>query len=328
MPKRGAFTSRTTEASMDRTVPMHAAVATVLLSAYPRGAHILSAHAYRPGYRSYPMRVHVRTPDGNAEYCVVKLGDRIDLIEREARVLTVLGALGFPVPRVLAGPVSVPEARGRQAAMILSELPGQPLPWLGTPSLVDADLTCRLLIHGVAQLHQLTERMRRHDIAKLLPRTTLVEELTAIVQQGGPWLHVDLFVRAVEALYRRIGAVELPLVFSNGDYNPLNFLHDGTALTGYIDFEHACFEDPHAGFAKFVTLSFDAYGWGTGSKVGLVERYLYTQNISRGEFVPRLVLRCLRRLQRDVAVNGAADALQRNHMLHVLKDSLPTIERW
>jgi hypothetical protein len=223
--------------------------------------------------------------------------------------------------------VSVTDSLGRQAAMILSELPGQPLPWLGTTSLADADLTCRLLIQGVDKLHQLTERMSRHEIARLLPRTTLVEELNAIVQHGGPWLNVDLFVRAVDVLYGRIDVVQLPLVFSNGDYNPLNFLHDGTSLTGYLDFEHACFEDPHAGFAKFVTLGFDGYGWGTGIRVGLVERYLYTQNISRGEFVPRLVLRCLRRLQREVSVNGEVDAIQRSHMLHVLKDSLAKVER-
>ena len=304
---------------------MPTAVETFLLSGYPSGTRILGTQSYRAGYRSYPMRVQVRTPEGNTEYCVVKLGDRIDLIEREARVLNVLVALGVPVPKVLAGPVILTDSRDT-AAIILSELPGQPLPWLGTTSLAEADLTCRLLIRGVDELHHLTERMSGHEGAGVLPRTTLTEELQAIIQRGGQWLNVDLFVRAVDALSRKLDDVQCPLVFSNGDYNPLNFLHEGTSLTGYVDFEHACFEDPHAGFAKFVTLSFDEYGWGTGMKAGLVERYLYAQNLSRGEFIQRLVLRCLRRLQRDVSVNGDADAVQRRHMLNVLQESLSEVE--
>ncbi len=301
------------------------AVETLLLSAYPSGTHILNTHTYRPGHRTNPMRV--RAPDGTTANCVIKTSERIELIEREARVLGALAELGLPVPIVLAGPARMTDQPGIYAVIALSELPGQPLPWLGTTSLAEADLTCRLLIQGVAQLHQLTERVSRHEIAKIVPRTTLSAELNAIVELGGGWLEVDLFVRAVAYLHSKLDDVQIPLAFSNGDYNPLNFLHDGTVLTGYVDFEHACFEDPHAGFAKFLTLSFDAYGWGTGMKVGLVERYLYTQDISRREFVPRLVLRCLQRLQREVSVTGNADVIQRRHMLNVLQESVAEGER-
>ena len=298
---------------------MPAALEALLLSGYPSGTRILSTHTYRPGDRSYPVRI--RTPEGSTTHCVVKIGERIELIEREARVLGALAELDFPVPTVLAGPLTVTDQPGTYAAMALSELPGRPLPWLGTTSLAEADLTCRLLIQGVDQLHQLTERVSRHDIATILPRTTLSAELNAIVELGGEWLEVDLFVRAVAYLRTKLDDIQIPLAFSNGDYNPLNFLHDGTSLTGYVDFEHACFEDPHACFAKFLKLSFDEYGWGTGVKAGLVERYLYTQGVSRREFVPRLVLRCLRRLHREVSATGDVDAIQRRHMLNVLQEA-------
>lgn len=68
--------------------------------------------------------------------------------------------------------------------------------------------------------------------------------------------------------------------------------------------------------------AFDSYGWGAGARAGLVERYLYTQNVSRSEFTPRLALRCLWRLQRDTSVTGHEDAFQREAIVKTLRDAL------
>jgi aminoglycoside phosphotransferase len=268
------------------------------------------------------MRVSVRTPGGSTEQCVIKAGDGIEPLTREAAVLKFLAGIGLSVPAVLAGPVALADQNEIGALMVLSELPGQSLPWCGVTSLADADLTCRLLIRGVLRLHELTEHVSRDEIARTLPRVTLSSELDEIVQRGGEWLGVDLFTEAIDRLQRVVAGVEVPLVFSNGDYNPLNFMHEGEALTGWIDFEAARFEDPHIGFVKFELWRLDEYGWGTGMKAGLIERYLYAQNVSRREFAPRLVLRCLRHLQQDVSVHSEADALQRAHLLNVLADGL------
>jgi aminoglycoside phosphotransferase (APT) family kinase protein len=119
--------------------------------------------------------------------------------------------------------------------------------------------------------------------------------------------------------------IETPLVFTNGDYNPLNYLHEGTQLTGWIDFTGACFEDPLVGFAKFMIWSFDSLGWGTGARAGLVERYLYAQDVSRSEFAPRLALRCLYRLQRDTSVGGEQDAFCRRAILRVLDEAMNSL---
>jgi aminoglycoside phosphotransferase len=271
------------------------------------------------------MQVSLRTPEGSPEQCVIKTGDRVQPLEREASVLTALAELGLTVPAVLAGPVAPTGQAEIDALVVLSELPGQPLPWLGLTSLAEADLTCRLLIRGVVQLHQLTAQVSRHAVASSLPRVTLSSELDEIAQRGREWLEAGLFARAVNLLRRALPAVEVPLVFSNGDYNPLNFLHDGDALTGWVDFEGACFEDPHIGFAKFLIWSQDDYGWGTGVKAGLLERYLYARNISRREFAPRLALRCLTHLQRESSLNDEG-ALQHRHTLRLLEESLSTWE--
>jgi hypothetical protein len=171
-------------------------------------------------------------------------------------------------------------------------------------------------------LHELTEAIGQHEIAPSLPQITLSMELNEIVQSGGEWLGVDRFARAVDCLHRTVRDVEIPLVFSNGDYNPLNFLCNGQTVTGWVDFEAACFEDPHISFAKFLIWGRDDYGWGTGVKAGLVERYLYAQNVSRRGFAPRLVLRCLHHLIREVSPRGEADTAQRGHMLDIVEKGL------
>src|SRR5262249_43825797 len=158
--------------------------------------------------------------------------------------------------------------------------------------------------------------------ARALPHVTLSSELGEIVQRGGEWFGVNLFTEAIDRLQEVVAGAEVPLVFSNGDYNPLNFLHERGVLTGWVDFLEARFEDPHIGFAKFQIWQMDDFGWGTGMKVGLIERYLYAQGVSRREFAPRLVLRCLRHLQQEVSVHREADAIPRAHMLNVLAEGL------
>lgn len=268
------------------------------------------------------MRLAVLTPEGTTAWHVIKHGDSRDRVEREAAVLVALKELGLAVPAVLAGPADVSYGQVIRPTLLLSQLPGQPLPWLGTLTLAEANLTCHLLFQGIDRLHQLTDAVSQHVVARHLPRKTLSSELEAIVRRGGAWFEVDLFSTAVDRLEKVVDAIHQPLVFSNGDYNPLNFLCDGADLTGWIDFENACFEDPYAGLASFLTLSFDEEGWGVGVKVGLVERYLYARNVSRGAFAPRLVARCLWRLQREVSVDDEADAIKREHMLRLLADHL------
>lgn len=301
---------------------MNASAEQCLLSAFPAESEIVAIRSYRPEYQFYPVRVSVRTPEGSTTHCVIKTSDRIEALDREARALAAMGEMGLSVPAVLSAPVAPADSSEIKALMLLSELPGKALPWIALQSLAEADLACRLLIRGVLRLHQLTDQVRRHEIASVLPRVTLTSELNETVQRAGEWLKVDLFARTADFLAGHLAVCEVPLVFTNGDYNPINFLHEGDDLSGWVDFESARFEDPHIGFAKFLIWGPDDFGWGTGPKAGLVERYLYTQNVSRREFLPRLMLRSLRHLLDEVSLNGAEHALERDHILGILDDGL------
>ena len=135
-------------------------------------------------------------------------------------------------------------------------------------------------------------------------------------------MSIEPFASAVTFLRTIIPTVATPPVFSNGNYNPLNFLHMDGHLTGWMDFEHACFEDPLIGFAKFVIWAYDDFGWGTGQKVGLVERYLYRRNASRAQFHPRLILRCLQFLQEGASVPQEGNDNPRAATLRVLAETL------
>jgi len=289
------------------------------LDGYPAGTRIVKVDSYRPGYMRYPLRIGVQLSSGREVYCALKAVPLSGGIEREAKLLPVLARFGLPVPAVLSGPAIHPDYPDAGAMVVLSEMPGKPLPWVNA-TLAEIDLTCRLHQKAVARLHQLTEQVRYVDMAKELPEKTMLFELKGIVRRGGPWLKTKVFSEAVQRLHSIVTSIETPLIFSNGDYNPLNFLHDGQDVTGWIDFAGACFEDPYIGFAKFIIWGFDSFGW--GSKGGLVERYLYTQDVSRSEFAPRLALRCLWRLQRDTSVASEKDAFQREAILKVLRASL------
>jgi hypothetical protein len=261
--------------------------------------------------------VTVRTPAGDTEHCVLKLSEDLAEVEREASVLTMLATLDVPAPKVLAGPTVT--AAG--ALLLMTEVPGEPLPWFGALSLDEANLTCDLLIKGVDWLHTLTPHVAQHAVEHTLPRFTLLSELSDIVSRGGPWLDVDVFAQALQVLHGVLPGIDTPLVFSNGDYNPLNFLHVGNQLTALLDFSGACFEDPYIGFAKFMIWGFDS-GWSTGVKSGLIERYLYKHNVTRAAFAPRLVLRCLRHLQSSLPPTGEQDEVPRAYMMRVLLDGM------
>jgi aminoglycoside phosphotransferase (APT) family kinase protein len=99
----------------------------------------------------------------------------------------------------------------------------------------------------------------------------------------------------MDALDKHLPRHRLPLVFSNGDYNPLNVLADAAGLTGWVDFEHAGFEDPLIGLPKFQFWSHDS-GWSLGSQVGIVERFLFRRHVAPSAFMVRVALRGLTHL--------------------------------
>jgi len=264
-----------------------------ILAAYPKAARIVDSHAYRTGYLPYPARITFETITGVQTTCVLKVNQQAHLIAHEAYVLQLLREVQLAVPEVLAEPIPLIGDVQSFTALLLSEVPGQPLPWIALTDLADAHLTCQLLHTAVDRLHALTNLVRTHDHKNRLPSVTLAAELQHIGDSAGQWLDVALFREGMLMVQELLPRFVVPLVFTNGDYNPLNFLYRDNKLTGWIDFEHARFEDPYIGFAKFLLWANDASGWGAGVKFGLVERYLYNHNVEPAAFLFRLVLRGL-----------------------------------
>lgn len=252
-----------------------------------------------------PIWVNVALPNGNEHLLILRQDQRIGGVEREAAILPALARLGLPVPTVLAGPIVDPTRPEWGATTILNVLPGQDLLVYSWDAPLPAlERSMRLVLDGVARLHALTDQLARDLIADQLPHITLLDELQGIVKRGGPWLDEPIFTTAIEQLLLIVSTIDMPLVFSSGDYNPGNFLFEGEQLTGFIDFTWPCFEDPHIGMAKYWTCS-----WYPLDKAGIVERYLEEQKLSFAEFAPRLAVRCLWTLQREIAVSGGEDIL-------------------
>jgi aminoglycoside phosphotransferase len=286
-----------------------------ILQIYPQAAQIISLRSFRPGYLPYPARLTVQTTTGETLVCVLKAGADADKIAFETHVLRALTDLQLPVPQVLADPVTIPSAPEPLTILLISKLPGGGLPWISLNNLATANRTCQLVHEAVDRLHALTPAIRAHPIAALLPSRTLDAEVQAIRAHGSPWLQVPLFNDALNLVEAALPRYPSPLVFSNGDYNPLNFLVADNVLVGWIDFEYACFEDPYIGFAKFFLWADDEVGWAAGAKAGLVERYLYRHQVAPAAFLVRLVLRGLSHVQETSPADPPA------YMLQVITDA-------
>jgi aminoglycoside phosphotransferase len=281
---------------------IHAAAAALI----EPGASVDQVRPFRRLPLPFPAELVLRTSHGLAA-CVVKVapGSRnqprqfrdhaAERLNIEAVALAALSRIGFDAPSVLAGPATVQTDSGLYDVLVMTRLPGDPLPWIGVSDIAIVDRTCRLMFEAIDKLQDLTQRLADADITDEIPRRTLDQELTDVSTRPSPWAATRLVQDALEVLHQQLPLLQLPLVFSNGDYNPLNVLADDAGLIGWVDFEHACFEDPLIGFPKFLFWSDDS-GWALASQSGLVERYLYRHRVTPATFAVRVVLRGLTHL--------------------------------
>lgn len=269
---------------------IHAAV----LDMVEPAARIEHVHRFRTMPLPFPAKIVLTTDQGSVG-CVVKTSTEPGGLRHEANILRALEDLAFPAPRVLAGPEVVPTSDGPVEVLVTTVVPGEALPWIGITDVETADRTCRTVLDAIEQLHALTPRISAHPLAVDIPTRTLDQELAAVVERQSLWADTRVFQEAVEVLQTHVGRHRRPLVFSNGDYNPLNVLADGERMTGWVDFELGCFEDPLIGLPKFLFWREDR-GWSLGSQVGLVERFLFRHHVRPAAFMVRVALRGLTHL--------------------------------
>jgi hypothetical protein len=290
----------------------------LILSSFPKGSAAVTSMSFPGHNKRYPLRVTVTLPDGHEQTVVLRQEDKPGGSELEARLLPVLERLGLPVSHVLAGPTCDPAHPDGPAKIVFSLLKGTDLLrtcWDATSS--HLEVVANTTLDAIDRVHALTETMLKDPVVEIIPRHSLADEAHAIKQKAGPWLGHELFATALERVTPIVEAIEAPLVFSTGDYNPGNFLTDGHGVTGYVDFAWACFEDKFAGITRFWLND-----WYPLNRVGIVERYLYRHNVDRRTFSPRLVVRALAMLQHDFAPGETKSDPTKDKTLHLLQHGL------
>jgi hypothetical protein len=200
-------------------------------------------------------------------------------------------------------------------------------------------------IAAIDQLHGLTDGLLADPVGAELPRRPLSLDLSEIVEKGSPWMSDPLFTDAIERLTPLVDEISkaTPLVYTNDLYFP-NFLRvmGGTAnfsaaapfgwpgdprgdagqvVTEFVQ-PFGWFGDPILGLAKFWT--YDCYPF---VHTGLVERYLYEKGISKSDFAPRLAVRALWTLQRELPVERPAEGTEYwDSQIALLRHALDSLE--
>jgi aminoglycoside phosphotransferase len=286
-----------------------------VLSIFPGGSEISKSEYFDNYDLPCPIRVEVQRRDGRRETVVLR-SPRGGSVEAEADLLRFLGGSGLPVPKLLAGPAPTPSGG---SMILLSLLPGIDLQKfsMGSPDRLEASK--RILLGGISRLSALTDPLSEGLDGRGIPRRTLREQFEVAADGASDWAGVPAFRSASEALRPILASIDTPLVFTNGDYQPGNFLTDGHMVTGFLDFEGACFQDPLIGFAKY-----PIYDLHPLNKGGLIEYMLKTFHYTKHDFAPRLALGCLTILRKEIAAHESPsdDPSYREHVLALLSDSV------
>lgn len=241
------------------------------------------------------MRVTVTSKDGS-DATVVLRKNRHGEIEKEARIFRLLKTCGLPVPEVLMEPFK--NEQGESVA-VYSLLPGENLQKLAMKSDKDLSEAKELLIESVTKLIETTDLVRQSEIGKELPELTLATELGSVKSSDSPWIKEKVYINALEKLTPIFEKITTPLVLTNGDYQPGNFLAQEGKITGFLDFESPSFRDPLMGFVKY-----PIYDLVPLSDTDLIEVFLERNGFSRQDFNYRLALGCLKTLVREISVSG------------------------
>ena len=262
-----------------------------------------------------PCPILVTVATDRAEQGLVLRKTRHGDVRREVQLLALLSEYGLPVPAVLAEPFV--NEQGETAA-IYSLLPGENLQKLSSRSEEGLECAKNLLIEAVGRLTAVTGFVRGSETARSVPRKTLATQL-AYVTEANPWSGHDAFRQAADYLGRVIPEIDTPLVLTNGDYQPGNFLAEDGKLTGFLDFESALFQDPLIGFAKY-----PIYDLRPLSRTDLIERFVEQNGFTMADFNVRLALMCLMILRKEVPVTGGGEETDgyRARILDILKASL------
>ncbi len=288
-----------------------------ILSVFPKQSKIKDSQFFDNYDLPCPIKVVIELPD-NKETTVVLGRTEQGEVRIETDILKTLHKLGCPVPEVLIDPIENPKKAGEQIT-ILSLLPGVNVQKLSMGTKEDLQKAKELIIDGIKRLTEITERISQEPIAQTLPHLHLIDQFKAIQNSEKPWSDELVFKDAIQKLKPVLEKISTPLVFTNGDYQPANFLTDRKKITGLVDFESASFQDPLIGLVKY-----PIYDLHPLNQAGFVDDFLKANGYSNADFAPRLALGCLMTLQKEIPVkNGSKeDNEYRDRVLGLLSIAL------
>ncbi|MEA2065220.1 MAG: phosphotransferase [Patescibacteria group bacterium] len=285
-----------------------------ILSTFPEGAVIEESYYFDNYNLPCPIKVKVKTKDKGSKFVVLRKVRHKNSygIKLEATVLTLLAQYSIPVPKVLAEP--------KNGMMLLSFLEGENLQLFSMNSKAHAKKAKKLLLEALTTLENITEKISK-DAGDELPSYTLMDELNAITEKP-PWNSEKIFKEVVDFLTPVLRQISTSLIFTNGDYQPANFLTDGEKIVGFLDFENAKLRDPLMGIAKY-----PVYDLHPLNKAGFVDTYLTGRNFTEQQFFSRLSLFCLITLQKEISVHPTdkEEKVYQKRVLDLLERSLTGI---
>ncbi len=302
----------------------------LLAIAYP-GARVLSTQYDPEPWMPFTPRVRIALANGT-EKTVDFRGD-IDAAKEE--LFAALERLGIPCPRLIHSPVLNTDVKGYST---LCEAPrgDNLLLWAlgGTPHRIR--LATERAFESIDRLQGITQALRADPVGAKLPQRTLTDEIDLIMSDekwnADPWLaeagadiaawRIDpWFVEAIAKVREAAADIKDPLVFTNYLHFFPNFVriqpsdqlyneplgwpgdvrYDENPITEFVA-PHGHFGDPLLGLA--MVWVYDCYPF---VHTGFVEQFLWRRGISRREFAPRLAIKALQMIARDLPVERPAE---------------------
>ncbi len=285
---------------------LSSSIRSMIEDAFPN-ASVIDVQPNPEPWQPFGPRVQLKTSTGQE----ISVDFRRGFTPFRVQLAELLAANGIPGPRIITSSL--------REGDVLCELPrGENLSfWTlgGTPHRIK--IATERAIEGLDRLQSCTEALRNSPLAAQIETRTLADELATLTEDARwnanswlaeegkhrtAWLKDPWFADAVAQVAARIPSVELPLVYTDDHFfYPQYFRIAGeTERNEILEFSHWAghFGDPLIGLAM-VWVS-DCYPF---VHTGFVEQILWRRGISRQHFAPRLILKALQMIARDLPVN-------------------------
>ena len=302
--------------------------ASLLATVFP-GARLLSAQHDPEAWQPFTPRVRLALADGSEK----TVDFRRDITPAHAALLPILRQAGIPGPQIVRAPVEAEDG----FLTLCEQARGESLTlWTlgGTPHRIR--LATERAFEGIQRLQGATETLSALPAQTGIVRRTLADEAEILTNDAkwkaeawlaeagterNAWLADRWFASALAKMQAAIADIQTPLAYTDYTFffpqnyritpqsgstdEPLgwpgdphyqeNSLVEFTSVFGHLG-------DPLLGLA--MVWVYDCYPF---VHTGFVEQFLWQRGVTRREFAPRLALKALQMVARDLPVTRPAE---------------------